>query len=575
MEKVRLLLITVVLLMCSVHFAKAQDLKQQRPCPTFGILFSNDTTNIGTCASGPFSMGGLMDSVDVTAGTGIDVHMLQPGLGWVPWWKSEVYPYEEHAEWYRERTGMDIGSYGKRMLQGQDIVGVFVWRCRLRGVSPWISMRMNDNHYKNYVDFSKEGMQEHRGPTSMALDKWYDEHPEYRLGPDPFKGRNLDEVDPDLFKKYSMVLRQANLLNWAIPEVRQRKLAYIEEICRQYDIDGFEMDFKRHPYLFRLEETTKQQRVEIMTEFIKKIRKVLDETAKPNQYRWLGVRIPSRFDEMDDVGVDIPKWHDAGIDVFNLACPDGYHMEQQTDLAAMHKKAPHIPLYLETTYVTGRFNDPDGKMVMLLTTDEQFYTTAYLAYVNGAMGVTSFNFQYYCKWGIPAPYHVFEYMNNPQWLAKQPQHYYLTRYDAKGNRVSKTTFKTASFTLQMAPRVYALSGDELSKEGYKVKRGWSKDGKLRIQVTDPLAFKDNQWSLWFNGTKLMPTKDISDPYPNSYRKDTDRKGKHGRSLQMPVTADTWKAWVVPVELVKEGMNVIKIDKEKEKGEIAYLGLAIE
>jgi hypothetical protein len=518
-------------------------------------------------------MGGLWETVDVTKDTGIDVHMLQPGVGWVPLWESQVYPIEEHVKWYKERTGLDIGGLVKTALN-QDIVGGFTWRCRVRGISPWISLRMNDHHFKSRVDFSKEDMQKHGGPSALSFSKWYDEHPEYRLGPDPLKGLNLDKIDPDIAKKYKMELRRANILNWAIPEVRQRKLTYIKEICRQYDIDGFEMDFMRHRWMFRLDQTTKDQRVEIMTNFVKEVRKVLDDTAKPNQYRWLGVRIPSRFEEMNNIGVDIPKWYEAGVDVFNLAAPDGYHMEQQIDLGSVHKKSPHIPLYHETTFTTGRYRDNEGKMRMLLTTDQQYYTTAYLAYANGAMGATSFNFQYYCKWGFPAPYHVFEHMNDPHWLAKQPQHYYLSRYDAVGNRVSKTVFKNASFKMQMVPRVYGLTGKELKEEGYKVKRGWSKDGKLRIQVTDPAAFRDNGWQVWFNGTKLKPTKNIADPYPDPYR-DKDVKGKHGLYTQKNVTHDTWKAWIVPVEIVKKGMNTIKIEKEKEKGEIAYLDIAIE
>ena len=32
--------------------------------------------------------------------------------------------------------------------------------------------------------------------------------------------------------------------------VRQRKLEIIEEICQRYDVDGFELDYIRHPVLF-------------------------------------------------------------------------------------------------------------------------------------------------------------------------------------------------------------------------------------------------------------------------------------------------------------------------------------
>ena len=79
----------------------------------YRVLFSNDTTNILTCKS-PYNEHGCMGidpqtgkqsfrscsfdatkleaTVDETASIGVDVHMLQPGLGWVPWWKSRHYP---------------------------------------------------------------------------------------------------------------------------------------------------------------------------------------------------------------------------------------------------------------------------------------------------------------------------------------------------------------------------------------------------------------------------------------------------------------------------------------------------
>lgn len=71
----------------------------------FKVLFSNDTYNTDDCVSPYHKKGGLFRpemleaSVDETAGTGVEVHMLQPANGWVPWWKSKIYPVEEHYQW--------------------------------------------------------------------------------------------------------------------------------------------------------------------------------------------------------------------------------------------------------------------------------------------------------------------------------------------------------------------------------------------------------------------------------------------------------------------------------------------
>jgi len=59
--------------------------------PPFRVLYSNDMTNILTCISPwhkpgePFRPEMLDATIDEVAGQGVDVHLLQPGLGWVPW----------------------------------------------------------------------------------------------------------------------------------------------------------------------------------------------------------------------------------------------------------------------------------------------------------------------------------------------------------------------------------------------------------------------------------------------------------------------------------------------------------
>src|ERR1700722_11558810 len=115
----------------------------------YKLLFSNDTTNIEQCTSPynnirwlkkgppkPFTPQMLEATVDETAGTGCDVHMLQPGVGWVPWWKSKRYPFTAHMKFMKERYGKDPSESGfaNYMANGGDIVKVFVDRCREKGI---------------------------------------------------------------------------------------------------------------------------------------------------------------------------------------------------------------------------------------------------------------------------------------------------------------------------------------------------------------------------------------------------------------------------------------------------------
>lgn len=69
----------------------------------FRVLCNNDSTNLVGCVSPwhrqgePFSDRALVASIDEVAGQGVDCYLLSPGLGWIPWWKSAVYP--DHYEW--------------------------------------------------------------------------------------------------------------------------------------------------------------------------------------------------------------------------------------------------------------------------------------------------------------------------------------------------------------------------------------------------------------------------------------------------------------------------------------------
>ena len=136
------------------------------------VLFSNDLTNILHCDS-PFHRRGefrlthdlLESSVAETAGTGVDVHMLQPAFGWYPLWKSKFLPIEKHVAWLKASYGDTMPESGvpgsndvlrwnyelaRYQLEGGDIVGEFIQLCRKYGERPFISIRMNDSHHGGF-----------------------------------------------------------------------------------------------------------------------------------------------------------------------------------------------------------------------------------------------------------------------------------------------------------------------------------------------------------------------------------------------------------------------------------------
>ncbi|MCX7887984.1 MAG: hypothetical protein N3B01_12125, partial [Verrucomicrobiae bacterium] len=445
--------------------------------PPFRLLYSNDTTNIVSCVSPwhkkrePFRPEMLEASVDEAAGT--DVHILQPGLGWIPWWKSNVYPADEHYRWVQKQFGTKPDSFGQYMLAGGDIVKIFIQRCRQHGQSPFISLRLNDAHHLEK-------------PGSVWISRFIAEHPHYRIGPD-------------------LTRPEQRVLNWAIPEVRAHKLALIRELCHNYDFDGFELDFMRFYSFFQLDKTTSAQRRQIMTDFVRDVRTAL------GPHRWLCARLPSQLTVHDALGIDLPAMVAAGLNMVNLSA--SYFTVQQTDLATIRNLIPETALYLELCHSIWNGPKPPGAtgydtFPFRRTTVEQLQTTAHLAYQRGADGISLFNFAYYREHGGPGrgpfgepPFEILARLRNPAWLARQPQHWFLAQgwrhpYSKETILPRKLTAEqTATFNLDIAPLPHS-------------------HGRLRIQTETALG--KSRWLAHLNHSELAPTDEVSEPFPNPY-----------------------------------------------------------
>ena len=100
-------------------------------------------------------------------------------------------------------------------------------------------------------------------------------------------------------------------------EVRGRKFEIIEEICSRYDIDGFELDFIRHPVFFsrtmRNLPVTEAE-VDIMTSFMRRIRQITDEAGeRRGRPVLLATRVPDTFEFSKNVGLDIKRWMEEDL----------------------------------------------------------------------------------------------------------------------------------------------------------------------------------------------------------------------------------------------------------------------
>ena len=97
------------------------------------------------------------------------------------------------------------------------------------------------------------------------------------------------------------------LWNFAVPGVRDYKVSILREVAENYDFDGINIDFARHPPCLPIGHQWEQRNA--MTDFIRKVRMMLQEVAKTrNRPFLLSVRVPATVPGCHYDGLDIETW---------------------------------------------------------------------------------------------------------------------------------------------------------------------------------------------------------------------------------------------------------------------------
>ena len=460
------------------------------------VIFDSDTTNILSCESlyrddsDALNKYIIQSSIDELEDTGIDVHMISPGVGRVPFWPSRVLPLDKHYDWFYETYSV-VGdsSFTNYASMNKDLLKIMNDRCREKNIGAFVSYRVNDHHFLDAVDDNPMSP-----GRSQEICQFYYDHPEYRIG-------------DDLGDTYQRVH------NWIYQAPRDFIFERIEEICENYDIEGLQLDFFRWPSYFDIGATSSSQRKAIMTGFVERVRKLLNRTSKPGQHRYLGIRVPSYNDTYDNLGIDLEDMCDAGVDFINFALH--YHTSQQNELTTILSSVPdRIKTFYEVTYtISWLYVSPTERHYRYLT-EQMLTTTAHLAYEDGIDGISAFNFQYYrdATWdtAYEPPYSVFAKLADPtQCSADTKQHYVIADIaDSPAgwtNQLPQSCAQNTSynFTFRMAPP----------------DSGWS--GNWRLRIMSNANISGTTWQVKLNGNTLSGNGDVSEPYDADYDPEWD------------------------------------------------------
>ncbi|MBN2211614.1 MAG: family 10 glycosylhydrolase [Sedimentisphaerales bacterium] len=244
-----------------------------------------------------------------------------------------------------------------------DPLKMMIALCRQYNKEIFWSMRMNDTH-----DAS----------NAILMAQWKKDHPEYLVG-----------AIEDRAKMTYGGSRWSSL-DYNHPEVRDKVYRILEEICRRYDVDGVELDFFRHPVIYKEQmygRDISQDQCDLMTDLIRRIRKMTEqEGIQRGKPILIAVRIPDSLGFCKALGLDLEQWLREGlIDI--MASGDYFKLEPWENLAALGKKFD-VAVYagLERCRMQKIASGAEGPTDLKIWRGE-----AYQAWKAGVDGIYTFN----------------------------------------------------------------------------------------------------------------------------------------------------------------------------------------
>ncbi|MCC6681860.1 MAG: hypothetical protein IT445_13255 [Phycisphaeraceae bacterium] len=164
-----------------------------------------------------------------------------------------------------------------------------------------------------------------------------------RSHPELIMGTEADGLPESFERGY----KSWTLLRYDRPEVRDLIFRLIQEVCNNYDIDGVELDFWRHPAYFvepLQGKPVPQEKMDQMTELWRRVRHMTEEVGlKRGRPILIGIKIPDSMDYCRAMGLDVERW--LAEDLVDLVVgADYFKLEPWENLAATGRKY-HVPVY--------------------------------------------------------------------------------------------------------------------------------------------------------------------------------------------------------------------------------------
>lgn len=255
-----------------------------------GILFNWDGDDGVRWLSWPATPGKLISSaIEQYVGTCVDtiIWCSGDGISQVNYGSKEAFvlDHDEYKDKYKiNSTAWLTADNAKRLREKGGEIKILSEAAKKYGLKFYLGTRMNDTH-----DWIMD-----------MLMAFKEEHSDWLIGKKNPEAKTFENWE------------DCTGFDYGVEEFRNYFLRIVKEFTHDYDIDGYQLDFCTWPPFFKRDE--RQKSIPVMTQFIRDIRKILDESAlKKGHYIALNVQIAERPEDNLKNGLDIETWAKEGL----------------------------------------------------------------------------------------------------------------------------------------------------------------------------------------------------------------------------------------------------------------------
>ena len=251
---------------------------------------------------------------------------------------------------------------------GKDAMDLATDFARRNGKEIFLSLRFNDNHDNG--------------------------HPDIMLS--PFKKNN-----PEIMVGHGCNVKCCgrNAADFAQEKVRAFVKKYVRGYMENYDLDGIEFDFFRHPQLFRtvaMGGHATAEELATMTSLMKDFRAMAEEIGRKRGRPFvLCARVPDSFDYCRAIGIDLDAWLRAGT--LDFLVTGGYFQLEPWRKTAERVHGYGVKCYasLDETRIDQMVKRQKGKMLPGRNDKACWIARIAAAMACGMDGVNLFNIEYF------------------------------------------------------------------------------------------------------------------------------------------------------------------------------------